>query len=220
MSGEARGSTETVDEALRARISAGREDRTATGAAAGVAAQRVAARIAATGLADVTYTQVDSPLGALLLAATKRGLVRLAFAEEDVDAVLERLAGRISPRIVEVSAPFEPARRELDEYFSGRRRSFELPLDWALIGAFGRDVLRVTAAIPYGAALSYGEVASRAGSPRGSRAAGNALGANPIPIVIPCHRVMRAGGALGGYAGGAERKRWLLELEGTIQDGR
>ena len=124
MSGEARGSTETIDETLLARISAGREDPTATGAAAGVAAQRVAARIAAAGLADVTYTQVDSPLGALLLAATKRGLVRVAFAEEDVDAVLERLAGRISPRIIEASAPFEPARRELDEYFSRRRRSF------------------------------------------------------------------------------------------------
>jgi methylated-DNA-[protein]-cysteine S-methyltransferase len=215
---EASSSTEAVEQALRARISAGREDSTATGAPA--AAQRVAARIAAAGLADVTYTQVDSPLGALLLAATSRGLVRVAFPEEDVDAVLERLAGRISPRIVEAAAPFEWARRELDEYFTWRRRSFELPLDWALIGSFGRDVLRVTAAIPYGSALSYGEVAARAGSPRGSRAAGNALGSNPIPIVIPCHRVMRTGGALGGYAGGAERKRWLLQLEGTLEDDR
>ncbi len=106
-------------------------------------------------------------------------------------------------------------RRELDEYFAGRRREFELALDWALIGPFARRVLQATAAIPYGGVLSYAEVAAEAGSPRGSRAAGNALGANPIPIVIPCHRVLRSGGALGGYGGGLERKRWLLELEGA-----
>jgi methylated-DNA-[protein]-cysteine S-methyltransferase len=217
MSGKANGSTDAVEEVLRATLRSGRE-RTTTGAAA--AARRVSGRIAAEGLADVIYASVDSPFGELLLASTKRGLVRVAFPEEDLDAALERLARRISPRMVEASAPFEPARRELDEYFSGRRRSFELPLDWTLIGPFGRDVLRVTAAIPYGAALSYGEVAARAGSPRGSRAAGNALGCNPIPIVIPCHRVMRAGGALGGYAGGPQRKRWLLELEGVLRDDR
>ncbi|MGD0452947.1 MAG: methylated-DNA--[protein]-cysteine S-methyltransferase [Solirubrobacteraceae bacterium] len=183
---------------------------------AAAAAQRVSARIAAEGLADVTYAPVDSPFGALLLAVTGRGLVRLAFPEEDVDSVLERLARRISPRIVEASAPLEPLRRELDEYFSGRRRSFELPLDWTLIGPFGRRVLRVTSEIPYGGVLSYAEVAADAGSPRGSRAAGNALGSNPIPIVIPCHRVLRTGGALGGYGGGLERKQYLLELEGAL----
>ena len=107
-------------------------------------------------------------------------------------------------------------RRELDEYFSGARRQFALPLDWSLISAFGTRVLRVTSEIPYGGHLSYTEVAAQAGSPRGSRAAGNALGSNPIPIVIPCHRVLRTGGALGGYGGGLDRKRWLLELEGAL----
>jgi methylated-DNA-[protein]-cysteine S-methyltransferase len=184
--------------------------------AAADAARRLSARVAAEGLAEVSYAPVDSPFGPLLLAATKRGLVRLAFPEEDIDSVLERLAREISPRIVEAPAPLDSPRRELEEYFSGRRQEFELALDWTLIGGFGRRVLRVTAEIPYGGVLSYGEVAADAGSPRGSRAAGNALGSNPIPIVIPCHRVLRSGGAIGGYGGGPERKRWLLELEGAL----
>ncbi|HLM86418.1 MAG TPA: methylated-DNA--[protein]-cysteine S-methyltransferase [Solirubrobacteraceae bacterium] len=179
----------------------------------------MSARIALEGLADISYTPVQSPFGTLLAAATRRGLVRLAFPEEDVDSVLDRLARRISPRIVEARAPLERVRRELDEYFAGRRRAFELSTDWTLIGAFAHSVLRVTSEIPYGGVLSYGEVAAEAGSPRGSRAAGNALGSNPIPIVIPCHRVLRSGGArgyvLGGYGGGVERKRWLLQLEGA-----
>ncbi len=185
---------------------------------AGDAARRLAARVAAEGLADVSYTTADSPFGTLLLAATRRGLVRLAFPEENVDSVLERLARRVSPRIVETRAPLDPVRRELEEYFSGDRHGFELPLDWMLVGGFGRRVLRATSEIPYGGVLSYAEVAAEAGSPRGSRAAGNALGSNPIPIVIPCHRVLRTGGALGGYGGGTERKRWLLELEGALKD--
>jgi methylated-DNA-[protein]-cysteine S-methyltransferase len=180
------------------------------------AARRVSERIAEQNLADVTYAPLDSPFGTLTVAATRRGLVRVAFPEEDVDAVLARLAEKISPRIVQVSAPFEDTRRELDQYFSGSRREFDLQLDWRLIGPFGRRVLRVASAIPYGGVLSYAEVAADAGSPRGSRAAGNALGSNPIPIVIPCHRVLRSGGALGGYGGGLDRKRWLLELEGAI----
>ena len=200
---------------LSTRVKAGRDARGAGAAAAG-AARRVSARIAAEGLADVSYAPVESPFGTLLLAATKLGLVRVAFPEEDIDSVLERLAQRISPRIIESSAPLEPMQRELEEYFAGVRRSFEVPLDWTLIGPFGRRVLGVTYEIPYGGVLSYGEVAADAGSPRGSRAAGNALGSNPIPIVIPCHRVLRAGGALGGYGGGLERKRWLLELEGAL----
>jgi methylated-DNA-[protein]-cysteine S-methyltransferase len=199
----------------------GLEDALRRGAAGGAAeaARRLSDRVAAEGLADISYAPVDSPFGTLLLAATRRGLVRLAFPEEDVDSVLERLARRLSPRIVESSAPLEPMRRELEEYFSGSRRSFELPLDWTLIGPFGRRVLRVTSDIPYGGVLSYAEVAADAGSPRGSRAAGNALGSNPIPIVIPCHRVLRSGGALGGYGGGLDRKRWLLELEGALSSG-
>ena len=188
--------------------------------AAADAASRLAERAAAEGLADVSYTAADSPFGSLLVAATRRGLVRLAFPEEEIDSVLERLARRVSPRIVQAPAPLDPVRRELEEYFAGRRRGFELPLDWSLIGPFGRKVLRVTSAIPYGGVLSYAEVAAEAGSPRASRAAGNALGSNPIPIVIPCHRVLRSGGALGGYGGGVERKRWLLELEGARQADR
>jgi methylated-DNA-[protein]-cysteine S-methyltransferase len=199
---------------------AARSARERSATQAGDAARRVAARIAAEGLADVSYASADSPFGTLLLATTRRGLVRVAFPEEDVDSVLERLARGISPRIVETPAPLEEARRELDEYFAGRRRGFGLDLDWTLVGRFGRRVLEVTSEIPYGGVQSYGEVAADAGSPRGSRAAGNALGSNPIPIVIPCHRVLRAGGALGGYGGGVERKRWLLELEGAIATGR
>jgi methylated-DNA-[protein]-cysteine S-methyltransferase len=180
------------------------------------AAALLSQRIAAEGLADVSYTSVDSPFGELLLASTKRGLVKLAFPEEDVDAVLARLAQRLSPRIVEASAPLEEARRELDEYFGGRRRDFALPLDWSLVGPFGRRVLGYTARIPYGGVSSYQQAAAAAGSPRASRAAGNALGANPIPIVVPCHRILRSGGALGGYGGGLDRKRWLLGLEGAL----
>jgi methylated-DNA-[protein]-cysteine S-methyltransferase len=122
----------------------------------------------------------------------------------------------VSPRIVAADAQLDPVRRELDEYFAGRRRGFELALDWTLVGPFGRRVLGATAEIPYGGVLSYSEVAAEAGSPRGSRAAGNALGANPMPIVVPCHRVLRSGGALGGYGGGLDRKRFLLELEGAL----
>jgi methylated-DNA-[protein]-cysteine S-methyltransferase len=188
-----------------------------TPAAAAAAAGRLSERIAAEGLADVHYTRSDSPFGTLLLAGTRRGLVRVAFPEEDVDGVLEHLARELSPRIVESGTPLERERRELDEYFSGSRRAFELALDWSLIGPFARRVLRATARIPYGSVLSYREIAGRAGSPRGSRAAGNALGSNPIPIVIPCHRVLRTGGALGGYGGGIERKRSLLLLEGALR---
>jgi methylated-DNA-[protein]-cysteine S-methyltransferase len=181
------------------------------------AARRLAKRAAKEGLADVVYTPVDSPFGELLLAATGRGLLRLAFPEENVDSVLERISQRVSPRIVEAPGELEQARRELDDYFAGRRHSFELALDWSLVGGpFGRKVLRVTSEIPYGGVLSYREVAADAGSPRGSRAAGNALGSNPIPIVVPCHRVLHSGGGLGGYGGGVERKRWLLELEGAL----
>ncbi len=180
------------------------------------ASRRLTGRIAAEGLADVSYAAVDSPFGQLTLAATKRGLVRVAFPEESIEEVLERLALRISPRIVETPAPLDEMRRELDEYFDGRRKDFELPLDWTLVGPFGRRVLSVASEIPYGGVLSYAEVAADAGSPRGSRAAGNALGANPIPIVVPCHRVLRTGGALGGYGGGLDRKRFLLELEGAL----
>lgn len=181
------------------------------------ATRRLLARVRDDGLADISYAPVDSPFGPLLLAATRRGLLRLAFPEEDVDGVLEGLARRVSPRIVQAREPLQDAMRELDEYFGGARHSFEVAVDWALVEApFGRRVLRVTAEIPFGGVRSYGEVAADAGSPRGQRAAGNALNSNPVPIVIPCHRVLRTGGALGGYGGGTDRKRFLLELEGAL----
>jgi methylated-DNA-[protein]-cysteine S-methyltransferase len=183
------------------------------GQAAARAARRLVARASAEGLIDVSYAPVESPFGTLLAAVTARGLVRVAFPEEDAASLVEQLARRISPRIAEARAPLDQVRRELDEYFSGGRRTFAVAVDRALMGPFARRVLGVTAQIPYGRVLSYGEVAAQAGSPRGSRAAGNALGSNPVPIVIPCHRVLRSGGALGGYGGGLERKRWLLELE-------
>ena len=186
------------------------------GDGAKAAAERFAARAAAHGDADVAYGTADSPLGPLLLAVTPRGLVTVGYPERAEDDVLARLAAEVSPRIVAAAAPLDPVRRELEEYFDGRRREFSLALDWRLAGAFTRRVLGATAAIPYGGTSTYGEIAKAAGSPRGSRAAGNALGANPLPIVVPCHRVLRHGGVLGGYAGGPERKRYLLALEGAM----
>jgi methylated-DNA-[protein]-cysteine S-methyltransferase len=209
MSEQAKDTARDIEQALRGQSPG------ASQAAAAAAARRFSERVAMDGLADISYAPVDSPFGPLLLAATKRGLARVAFPEEDVDSVLGGLAARISPRIVEASPPLDAIRRELDEYFAGRRRHFEVALDWTLVGPFGRRVLGAAVEIPYGGVLSYTQVAAEAGSPRGSRAAGNALGANPIPIVVPCHRVLRGGGALGGYAGGLDRKRFLLELEGA-----
>lgn len=168
------------------------------------------------GLIDVAYATVDSPLGPLVAAATSKGLVRLSYEDGRLDSLLADLASRISPRLLESPARLDELRRELDEYFEGRRRRFELPIDWSLTQGFGRKVLRATARIPFGQVGSYGEMASKAGSPRASRAAGNALGTNPIPIVVPCHRVVRSGGDLGGYGGGVDRKGFLLRLEGVL----
>jgi methylated-DNA-[protein]-cysteine S-methyltransferase len=166
--------------------------------------------------ADVAYATVDSPLGKLLVAVTPRGLVRLAYADEREDEVLDELAAGVSPRVLRLEGRTDEARRQLDEYFEGRRRGFDVPVDWRLTRGFMRRVLRATARIPYGSVRTYGEVAARAGSERGYRAAGNALGANPLPIVVPCHRVVHAGGGLGGYTGGVDRKEFLLRLEGAL----
>jgi methylated-DNA-[protein]-cysteine S-methyltransferase len=173
-------------------------------------------RAAAEGLVDVTYAEVDSPLGTLLAAATPAGLVRLAYeGHEHRDAVLGELASRVSPRVLESAPRLDAVRRELDEYFEGRRRDFDLPVDLRLAGgAFGRRVLDQTARIPFGDVLTYAQVAGRAGSPHASRAAGNALRTNPVPIVVPCHRVVGSNGRLVGYAGGLDRKRALLAVEG------
>ncbi len=167
------------------------------------------------GLLDVAYATFDSPLGELLVASTERGLVRVAYLDgEDEGVVLQGLAAKLSPRVLRAPRRLEQPRRELDQYLSGRRREFELPLDWRLTRGFARRVLRATARIPYGSVSDYKRVATEAGSPRGYRAAGNALGSNPLPIVIPCHRVLHSGGGLGGYTGGLERKRLLLRVEG------
>ncbi|MDX6675916.1 MAG: methylated-DNA-[protein]-cysteine S-methyltransferase [Solirubrobacteraceae bacterium] len=185
--------------------------------AAAAAARRAAERAGAGGEADVAYAIEPSPLGDLLVAMTPRGLVSVYYEDAgERDDLLDRLAGRLSPRVVEAPARIDPVRRELDEYFAGTRTEFEVPLDWSLTDGFTRRVLKATARIPYGGASTYREMAGRAGSERAARAAGNALGANPIPIIVPCHRVLRSGGALGGYGGGVARKRFLLDLEGTL----
>jgi len=174
-------------------------------------------RVAGEGLLDVAYATVDSPLGPLVVAATPRGLVRLAYTgSRDEEEVVEDLAGKLSPRILEAPERLDDVRRELDEYFEGRRADFDVPIDWSLTRGFTGKVLRQTARIGYGKTSTYAEVAGRAGSPRAVRAAGNALGSNPIPVVVPCHRVLRTGGALGGYTGGVERKEFLLRLEGVL----
>jgi methylated-DNA-[protein]-cysteine S-methyltransferase len=185
------------------------------------AAERATAAARAEGLADVSYSIEPSPVGDLVVAVTPRGLIRVAYgAEERSDTVLEELARRVSPRVLEAPAALDEVRRELDEYFDGRRTSFDVPVDWRLHDGFSRRVLRATYRIPYGKLLTYAEVAAKAGSPRGSRAAGNALGSNRIPIVVPCHRVVRSGGTLGGYTGGIERKQYLLGLEGVAPFSR
>jgi methylated-DNA-[protein]-cysteine S-methyltransferase len=156
---------------------------------------------------------VDSPVGVLVVAATPAGIVRLAFDNEPRDAVLGELAARLSPRVLEAPARLDGVRRELDEYFDGRRTRFDLTLDWALTRGFRRKVLDATATIPFGVTGTYRSVATAAGSPNATRAAGSALATNPIPIIVPCHRVLRSDGTIGEYRGGSDRKGALLRHE-------
>ncbi len=167
-------------------------------------------------LVDVGYAFTDGPLGRLLLAVTERGVVRISYLVDGEGWELADLAAKVSPRMLESARLTDRARRELDEYLAGRRRTFDVPADLSTVRGFGLRVLQETAAIPFGNVASYAEVAARAGSPRGARAAGNALGANPVPIIVPCHRVLPAGGGVGGYAGTPERKVALLRLEGSL----
>jgi methylated-DNA-[protein]-cysteine S-methyltransferase len=190
----------------------------ATAAQAQQAADRFVVAAAESGLVDVAVTMVDSPFGPLLAAATPRGLVRLSYDEDGFDEAVRELAQDVSPRVLETSERLDDVRRELDAYFEGRLQGFRTPVDWSLSRGFSRRVLQATARIPYGSVSTYSGVAAKAGNGRASRAAGNALASNPIPIVVPCHRVVRTGGGLGGYTGGLDRKEFLLRLEGALSD--
>jgi methylated-DNA-[protein]-cysteine S-methyltransferase len=173
------------------------------------------------GLIDVSYVVEDSPVGRLLLAATAEGLVCLHYVkgEGEVEQSLQQLAQRLSPRVLRAPRRLDAPRRELDEFFSGHRQAFDIPLDLALIKpGFTRRVLEETTRIPFGQTVSYKGVAGMAGNERAFRAAGTALGSNPLPIVVPCHRVLHSGGGLGGYTGGLEIKRTLLALEGVLSE--
>jgi methylated-DNA-[protein]-cysteine S-methyltransferase len=174
---------------------------------------RLAAAAAADGILDVAYRTVDTPLGALLLAATEQGLVRVVFPSQGHDAALAQLAGLVSPRILNAPGRLDGVARQLDEYFAHRRREFDVPLDLRLSKGFRRSVLAHLRQIPYGMTESYAQVATAAGRPRATRAAGTACATNPVPIVVPCHRVVRSDGSPGGYAGGPDAKRSLLALE-------
>ncbi len=178
---------------------------------------RLAARALSDGLVDVAYEDHDTPLGTMRVSATATGIVRVVLPAEDADEVLEGLARKVSARILRTSTPaITLARQELDEYFDGGRRTFDVALDWTLTKAFRRKVLQATAQIPYGQTSSYRQVAVAAGSPNAVRAAGSALATNPLPILVPCHRVLRTDGGLGQYLGGQAVKAQLLTLEKAI----
>jgi len=166
-------------------------------------------------LLDVAYDLVESPVGTLLVAATERGLARIVY-DADLEQELERLSRAFGVRVLRSHVPIERAQRELDEYFEGQRRTFDLPLDLALLADFNRQVLRELARVPYGEVVTYGELAARAARPRAARAVGTVMNRNPLPIVLPCHRVIGANGKLVGYGGGLERKEALLRLEGAL----
>jgi methylated-DNA-[protein]-cysteine S-methyltransferase len=174
---------------------------------------RLAQEADGAGVLDVAYRTLDSPLGPLLLAATDAGLVRVAFEVQDHAAVLDQLARAISPRVLNAPARLDAASRQLEEYFEGHRRTFEVPLDWRLSKGFRREALAHLPDIAYGHTASYAEVAFASGSPRAVRAVGTACATNPLPLVVPCHRVVRSDGSMGQYAGGAEAKHFLLALE-------
>ena len=174
---------------------------------------RLAATAQSEGILDVAYRTVDSPVGPLLLAATDLGLVRVAYASEDHDAVLQALSDRISPRILNAPARLDSIARELEEYFARDRHAFDVPLDWRLSAGFRRTVLHHLADIGYGHTATYATVAQLAGNPKAVRAVGTACATNPLPVVVPCHRVVRSDGGMGGYLGGVDAKRTLLTLE-------
>jgi methylated-DNA-[protein]-cysteine S-methyltransferase len=177
--------------------------------------QRLVDAASAAGLLDVAYRTIETPVGRLLLAATRKGLVRVAYAGEDHDRVLERLARDVSPRILRAPARLDGVAREIEEYFARRRRTFDVPLDLQLSHGFRRTVLSHLSEIGYGKTASYAEVAKASGNPKAVRAVGSACASNPLPVVVPCHRVVRTDGTIGQYIGGVEAKQALLALEAT-----
>ena len=193
------------------------ERRLARPAARGMDPAAVTAELArradAAGLLDVAWATLDTPLGPIAVFVTPRGVVRVAYDRENFGQVADEVAEHVSPRVLVAPQRTDPVREQLDDYFEARRRRFDLSIDWTLVRGFNQGVLKATADIPFGQTASYGEVAAAAGSPRAARAAGNALAGNPIPIVVPCHRVIHAGGGIGGYTGGLDNKRFLLRLE-------
>jgi len=194
-----------------------RQLREGIAAEAEAAAARFAERAARDGLADVAFAGFDSPYGPIHVAVTERGLVSLGLPNVGEEEFLAQLAAAISPRVLEAPARVDEVRRELDEYFSGKRQSFDLELDWRMIrSGFYRSVLRETEKLPFGVTSTYGQIAARAGNARAYRAAGTALATNPIPLVIPCHRILRSGGSVGEYGGGSAIKQSLLVAEGAL----
>lgn len=167
------------------------------------------------GILDVAYRTLDTPIGSLLLAATEDGLVKVAFEIQDHAAVLAQLSDTISPRLLRAPARLDEASRQLDEYFAGHRRRFDVPLDWRLSKGFRRSALTHLPDIGYGHTASYAQVALASGNPRAVRAVGTACATNPLPLIVPCHRVVRSDGSMGRYAGGVEAKRFLLDMEGA-----
>jgi methylated-DNA-[protein]-cysteine S-methyltransferase len=185
-------------------------------AAQGRLQARLAAAAAADGILDVAYRTIDTPVGPLLLAATEKGLVRVAYAREDHDRVLDQLANSISPRVLRAPARLDLAAREIEEYFAGQRKRFDLTLDFQLSHGFRRTVLSYLTEIGYGKTASYAAIAAAAGNPKAVRAVGTACATNPLPLVVPCHRVVRGDGTIGQYAGGTDTKRTLLAWEAAV----
>ncbi len=176
-------------------------------------------RVDVVDMVDISWDAIDTPVGTLALARTEAGLLAVSWRPEEL---VERLAGEVSPRILRVPGALGGEHRQLDEYFEGRRRRFDVRIDWTLVRGFRLDVLRVLSRVPFGEVVTYAELAARAGRPTAVRAVGSAMATNPLPIVVPCHRVVRTGGGLGGYrgAGGLDTKRWLLAHEGVVLDRR
>jgi methylated-DNA-[protein]-cysteine S-methyltransferase len=186
--------------------------------AAAAAAGRFAGSAAARDAADVSYATLDSPVGRLVAVRTRQGLAMLSYEDHHggVDAVLDTVAAALSPRVLEAPGRLDDVRRQLEQYFAGARTTFELDLDWTLTTPFSRRILQATCTVPFGTTATYAAMATAAGNPKASRAAGRALGSNPIPIVVPCHRIVGTSGRLTGYTGGMHRKVALLELEGGV----